>query len=553
MSFGFKEAKTMGLKRFLFFCLVMVLAGSGCSDDGNSQADSQVKTDGPVKTDSQVKADGPKAGDAGKDAALPDQKITAPDAATPCGNGKIDGNEKCDKGPLNSNLPDAPCRPDCTLPGCGDGVKDSGEGCDDGNNKSGDGCSSTCAVEKPAALLAQPPSLHFGAVGLGCVSSGKSLSTTLHNPSSAGIKVSSVVLSGCTSEFVNLAVPPGTIPAKGTLKVAVSFTAATVGNKSCTLVVTAGGGQLFVPLTAQVTPKTSQKDTFLQTMNRKVDVLFAIDSTGSMQNEMSDIEKAIPDFINEAMTWKLDFHIGVIPVAKYSSGPYTPGALHGKTPYVTTTTKDAMKVMKDNAKVPSCMGDEKSFDSIIAALSAPLTGVINASSCTGCAAPNYCSGSACVGPNWGFRRNDASLEILTFTDEDDDSVATPAITLTFLQGLVNPVLGQFVRVHAMVPQSCGSTTSYPNFKSLVNSTGGQLSDLCTGKITAAVKALANRMFALQDQFFLSRLADKTTLKVKVDNAATTAYTYDAVSNSITFTTAPKDKSVITVEYTAKCK
>ena len=36
------------------------------------------------------------------------------------------------------------CRPDCRLPRCGDGFVDGGERCDDGNARSGDGCAADC-------------------------------------------------------------------------------------------------------------------------------------------------------------------------------------------------------------------------------------------------------------------------------------------------------------------------------------------------------------------------------------------------------------------------
>jgi cysteine-rich repeat protein len=38
------------------------------------------------------------------------------------------------------------CRPDCTIPRCGDGVLDAGEACDDGNTVSGDGCAADCSA-----------------------------------------------------------------------------------------------------------------------------------------------------------------------------------------------------------------------------------------------------------------------------------------------------------------------------------------------------------------------------------------------------------------------
>ncbi len=60
--------------------------------------------------------------------------------------------EECDDGPANSDiLPDA-CRADCSLPGCGDRVIDTGEECDDGNNRDGDGCTLDCVLESQCFL-----------------------------------------------------------------------------------------------------------------------------------------------------------------------------------------------------------------------------------------------------------------------------------------------------------------------------------------------------------------------------------------------------------------
>lgn len=38
----------------------------------------------------------------------------------------------------------SPCRTDCTIPRCGDGILDGGERCDDGNSAPGDGCAPDC-------------------------------------------------------------------------------------------------------------------------------------------------------------------------------------------------------------------------------------------------------------------------------------------------------------------------------------------------------------------------------------------------------------------------
>ncbi|MEZ4366530.1 MAG: DUF4215 domain-containing protein [Kofleriaceae bacterium] len=66
-----------------------------------------------------------------------------------CGNGVLELTERCDAGAANADQPNAPCRVDCTLPTCGDGIIDSdrGETCDDGNVEPGDGCTFACVVE----------------------------------------------------------------------------------------------------------------------------------------------------------------------------------------------------------------------------------------------------------------------------------------------------------------------------------------------------------------------------------------------------------------------
>ena len=63
---------------------------------------------------------------------------------TGCGDGLKQGIEQCDDGAKNSYDPGA-CRPDCSLPICGDKIVDPGESCDDGNQVPNDGCEPGCS------------------------------------------------------------------------------------------------------------------------------------------------------------------------------------------------------------------------------------------------------------------------------------------------------------------------------------------------------------------------------------------------------------------------
>jgi cysteine-rich repeat protein len=68
------------------------------------------------------------------------------DLCTYCGDGVVDPNEQCDLGAANSDEPGATCRTDCTPAECGDGIVDPDEQCDEGANNS-DEPGATCRTD----------------------------------------------------------------------------------------------------------------------------------------------------------------------------------------------------------------------------------------------------------------------------------------------------------------------------------------------------------------------------------------------------------------------
>lgn len=69
-----------------------------------------------------------------------------------CGDGKVEGEEKCDEGPLNASYGHCSARCNGMHLFCGDGRRDGPEQCDDGNLKSRDGCDKHCMGEAPSDI-----------------------------------------------------------------------------------------------------------------------------------------------------------------------------------------------------------------------------------------------------------------------------------------------------------------------------------------------------------------------------------------------------------------
>lgn len=402
---------------------------------------------------------------------------------------------------------------------------------------------------KASALVSMPPALYFGSVPLGCGS--KIVGLTLSNATGAALQIKGVALAGCGGELSATAQPVGPVQPGGSRSMSVILSPTKAGKKVCAVVVSVSDGDLVVPVSAQVTPKGSHTDTFKQTLNRKVDILLAMDTSGSMFDEKARLKAMAPVFASAATINKLDFHLGSISIIKQSGDPL--GKLYGTPAYVTNVTSDLKAEFKKRIDLPMGSGNETGFDAIKAAISPPLTATVNAKSCSSCAAPNVCHKGACRGPNWGFRRADASLEVLAFTDEDDASITSVTAISSLLKSLADPLLGRFVRVHALLPKACASpSVTFTNWEGLVSKMGGEVNDLCAPDYTPAIKALTSRIFGLQDQFPLTAKPQPTSIKVKVNGKPEGAFAYDAASNSIRLAKAPPDKASVTVSYNPVC-
>ena len=476
-----------------------------------------------------------------------------------CGDGVKQSGEACDYGnPLNSQLPDAPCRTTCIKPYCGDLIVDQGRGeqCD---GQGAAWCNKTCRLVTPSLLAPEPVALHFGAMGKGCAAT---VSRTLYinNPSDKNIVLTTYATDGCAGTFtVSNSLKGQTIGPGGRKPLTVTFSPGSQGIVSCALVLSAADGKAVVPLTAFVTGKTSVTDYFLQDHKRPVDLLMLVDNSGTMKDQKGAVDGSAPLIAAQALKYKTDLHLGVVYMKENSTT--LRGAMYGYPVYLTSTNvsqnniKSRLPVSYNGSSV------EEGFGVINSALTPPLTVDVRKGCGSNCPKGSSCTGSACQGINKGFRRAHADLALMVFTDEDDDTKALNATQfVAAMQQQVNPLLGQIVRVQAILDlakcKTNKSMSNYPRWAGVINKHSGVAKDICDPLLATHYTSLASAAMGPRRWFRLTRIPTATSgsMKVKINGQVIkeTSYAWKAGGNGILMSTAPAHDAIITVNYPTKC-
>ena len=339
-----------------------------------------------------------------------------------------------------------------------------------------------------------------------------------------------------------------------------------LGVDECTLVFESDAEntpELRVPLAGEGVRERSQTDEFVQTSGQTVDVLFVVDNSGSMSEEQDNLRDNFGDFIGGAQMFANDYQLGIITTDMDDEDEA--GRLRGD-PRVMRRGAGVEQQFRDTIRVgTNGSGQEKGLAAAEAALSDPLifdTGV----ACNGnddCVAPDQCINGACGGFNRGFLREEAALEVVFVSDEDDYSTAPLNYYVDFLKnikGFRNE--GRF-HAHAIVganngqARACDSADGQADagrkYVEVAQRTNGGIYSICDDDFGVALREIGNRAFGLPVQFFLSRPAIEATIQVQVDGQARpNGWEYDQESNSVVFDVAPQPRQTIRVDYEAQC-
>ncbi len=421
---------------------------------------------------------------------------------------------------------------------------------DEGGPTECDGSAGCKRVRMAAAAAAAAPSLgmvpstvDLGLATLGCHSRPRAI--TLLNTTPAVLTVTSVT----ASAGFTLVAPPA-LPltlTKGELAAfSVRFKPTAAGAATGTLTVQHSSGVSTAALKGTGTGVTATADTFTQGNAGLADVLFIVDNSGSMQPSQAALAAAGPAFMQAADARGGNYSLAVTTTDMWCSGDSECGRFvptSGPGPKVITSTMPNRATLFDAYIKRGVLGSavEEGLSPVLRALSPPLSN----------------------GLNTGFLRPQAKLGVVVLTDEEDQSpVSLQSVPnlLWALKGFTGPT--ERVRFHAIIPKvtaaSCLVPSSNARYPATVAAIGGQSYDLCSPSWNAFAASIADDLFQLPRQFYLSRpRATGQALTVKVNGVTKTEgthYTYDAGPNAITFLagSVPTPGQVVQASFSALC-
>ncbi len=278
----------------------------------------------------------------------------------------------------------------------------------------------------------------------------------------------------------------------------------------------------------------------------RVDVLWIVDNSGSLNTERMRLAAQFDRFIGVLVAGGIDYHVGVTST-DMSNTTGDQGRLRGPQRWIDRSTPDPRAAFRAAVDFPmSDVALEEGLSAMVAALSPPNT----------------------VGANVGFLRPEASLAVIVVTDEDDGSLGPLGFYRRFLLGSKGPGREANVSFSAVAgpgPDGCipageeqifGAEADFgERYIDLVEETGGLFESICNANLAPFVEQLALRLTGLRRMFPLSAPPLVSTIRVRVDGrvipqSATSGWTWSATERAVVFegSFVPPPSSTVEIQY-----
>ncbi|MEQ1876639.1 MAG: hypothetical protein ABL958_08330 [Bdellovibrionia bacterium] len=284
-------------------------------------------------------------------------------------------------------------------------------------------------------------------------------------------------------------------------------------------------------------------------INNKLDILWVMDNSGSMQPYQDNVAANFTAFMTQFVTKGYDYQIAVtasdawrapfIPnptFAKFRDGA---GSTHSGVFVITPQTLNPINVFNINIKQGIAgSGDERAFSSFKESLNSSL--------------------------NAGFLRSDSFLAVIIISDEDDFShdggnyinrdYSYPGLHpishytnyLDALTGTSGDTRRYSVSAMAVLDNAClTNPATHPGaiiglrYQQLVAATDGVQGSLCSTNFADELDKIQQKIAELSTQFLLNRVPIVETIQVKVNgilvpNNGTNGWSYISSANAIRF-------------------
>lgn len=459
-----------------------------------------------------------------------------------------------------------------------------------------------------------PGELDFGLVTLDCGSPQQRV--TVYNNGGADLVVGEPVIDPVVSPTVFVVEGttnptgtwPHTIPAGGSMSILVRYFARQLGLQTANLAIpTVEGGQagppVLVPLRGEGTTETSQHDVFDQFSDPKVDVLWVVDDSGSMEPFQQQLADNFNQFFVASNIINADYHIAVTTTltadgncigAPPSCQQDSDCGQGGECAFGLCTAGDQVNTCNDDPMsgwYTSCVESEHYLSPATGDPEARFTCNVKVSDPNNVNPSRPASDSAEGGMraaykflsppniddpsiNGGFLRDDAKLHVIMVSDEPEQSKGGVDQYIDFFKNVKGFRNEGLVAVSAIAapPQGCtydGTQLQDDRYKALVDEMNGRFQEICNSDWTGMMSQLGLDSLGLRVEFFLSRAAEEASLQVCVratggaspctpvaagTEGGTTGWFYDSGTNSIVFNSGsvPPRGSRVEVQYGTFC-
>lgn len=268
-----------------------------------------------------------------------------------------------------------------------------------------------------------------------------------------------------------------------------------------------------------------RRDAFEQPIQGLADIVFVLDLSCSMYDDIRQVEDNFEVFIRTLATLDTDYQVSVVTDDD--------GCVNGDPAYIDNSIPASDQVDRFDEMIDAGVAGaltELGFSTLEAAL----------------------SDEALAGCNAGMIRPDATLALVGVTDEAEQSASPWSDYVTLFQGLKEDP--DDVVLHAIAgdyPSGCGDNAPGDRWYQATSATGGLFLSICATDWASHLESIAERSAADLSTFELTESPVPESIVVRVDGADVGGgWVYDPALRAVVFDAAsiPAGGAIIEVEY-----